>query len=130
MLPQEIPKGRYDPSVQAMTALLRGEMRQSVRQTSAVMSQVLHVPMSTGMVSKTQEQVSRALEAPFNEALGHAHGSDRMHADETGWRENKKRAWLWISAGLVTVFLGRAGAATAMLVASEARLQVVPRSWP
>lgn len=107
-LPPEVPKGLYDPGVQAMTALLRGEMRQSVRQTSAVITQVMHVPMSTGMVSKTQKQVSRALEAPFDEALRHAHGSDRAHADETGWRQDKKRAWLWVSvAGLVTVFLVR-----------------------
>lgn len=107
-LPKDVPRGQYDPSVQAMTALLRGELKQSVRQTSAVMTQVLHVPMSTGMVSKTQEQVSRVLEAPFDEALRHARTSDRQNADETGWREDKKRAWLWVAvAGLVTVFMIR-----------------------
>ena len=105
-LPSWVPKGQYDPSVQAMTGLLRGELRQSMRQTSTVMTQVLHVPMSTGMVAKTQEQVSRALEAPYQEALAHAQKSNRVHADETGWREEKKKAWLWVAvAGLVTVFM-------------------------
>ncbi len=107
-LPPEVPKGQYDPSVQAMTGLLRGELRQSVRQTSVVMTQVLHVPMSTGMVSKTQEQVSQALAPPCEEALRYAQTYDRLHADETGWREDKKKAWLWVAvAGLVTVFLVR-----------------------
>lgn len=108
-LPPDVPKGQYDPSVQAMTALLRGEMRQSVRQTSAVMTGVLHVPMSTGMVAKTQAQVSQALAAPFQEALQHAQAHDRPHADETGWRQDKKKAWLWVAVtGMVTVFLVRA----------------------
>jgi transposase len=109
-LPPGVPTGEYGPSVQAMTGLLRGELRQSVRQTSSVMSEVLHVPVSTGMVAKLQAQVSRALEAPHAEALAHAQSSDRTHADETGWRENKKKAWLWVSVtSLVTVFLVHAG---------------------
>jgi transposase len=107
-LPPGVPTGQYGPSVQAMTGLFRGELRQSVRQTSAVMTDVLHVPMSTGMVAKTQEQVSRALAAPFDEAFEHARRSDRAHADETGWREDKKKAWLWVSVtAFVTVFLVR-----------------------
>jgi len=107
-LPPDVPRGAYDPSVQAMTALLRGELRQSIRQTSAVMTHVFHVPMSTGMVAKTQQQVSEALEAPFTEALEYAQAHDRVHADETGWRQDKKKAWLWVAvAGLVTAFLVR-----------------------
>lgn len=107
-LPPAVPKGAYDPSVQAMTGLLRGEMRQSMRQTSAVMTDVLHVPMSPGAVAKTQEQVSAALAAPFGEAHAHAMRDDRAHADESGWREDKKKAWLWVAVtALVTVFLVR-----------------------
>ena len=105
-LPPGVPTGAYDPSVQAMTALLRGELRQSMRQTSVVMTQVLHVPMSPAMVAKTQDLVSQVLAAPYDEAVQFAHGYDRPHADETGWREDKKKAWLWASVcGLVTVFM-------------------------
>jgi transposase len=105
-LPPEVPRGDYGPSVQAMTAFVRGEMRQSVRQTSSVMTKLLHVPMSTGMVAKTQDQVSRALAAPHQEALAYVQHSPKVHADETSWREDKKKAWLWVAvAGMVTVFL-------------------------
>lgn len=108
-LPPGIPRGSYAPSVQAMTGLLRGELKQSMRQTSAVMTNVLHVPMSTGMVAKVQDQVSQALSAPHQEAVQHALAYDRPHADETSWREDKKKAWLWVTVcGLVTVFLVRA----------------------
>jgi transposase len=105
-LPADVPTGQYGPTVQAMTGLIRGELKQSVRQTSAVMTEVLHVPMSTGMVAKTQDQVSRALAPSYQEALEHAQRDDRAHADETSWREDKKKAWLWVSVtALVTVFL-------------------------
>lgn len=116
-----------------MTALLRGEMRQSMRQTSAVMTNVLHVPMSPGMVAKTQDQVSRALEAPVNEALAYAQGHDRAHADETGWRQDKKRAWLWVAVtGLVTVFLvrtSRSAAAAKDLLGETFRGILISDRW-
>ena len=105
-LPPEVPQGRYGPSVQAMTGLMRGGLRQSVRQTSEVMTGVLHVPISTGAVAKTQEQVSQALAAPYEEAFDQMRRADRAHADETGWRQDKKKAWLWVAVtALVTVFL-------------------------
>jgi len=105
-LPSSVPRGGYGPSVQAMTALIRGELRQSVRQTSAMLTHVLHIPMSTGMVCKVQEQVSRALAGPYREALEHTQRSLRVSMDETGWREDKKRAWLWVSVtAWATVFL-------------------------
>jgi transposase len=131
-LPAGVPTGQYGPTVQAMTGLIRGELKQSVRQTSAVMTEVLHVPMSTGMVAKTQDQVSRALAAPYQEALEHAQRDDRAHADETSWREDKKKAWLWVSVtALVTVFLvhtrRNASAAKALLGHAFAGILITDR---
>lgn len=105
-LPPEVPAGQYGPTVQAMTGMIRGELRQSVRQTSEVMTRLLHVPMSTGMVAKTQEQVSRVLAAPHAEAIGHLQCSARAHADETSWRVDKAKAWLWVGVtALVIAFI-------------------------
>ena len=131
-LPAGVPTGQYGPTVQAMTGLIRGELKQSVRQTSAVMTEVLHVPMSTGMVAKTQDQVSHALAAPHQEALEHAQRDDRAHADETSWREDKKKAWLWVSVtALVTVFLvhtrRNASAAKALLGQAFAGILITDR---
>jgi len=107
-LPAGVPRGEYGPTVQAMTAMLRGELKQSMRQTSAVMSEILHVPMATGTVAKVQGQVSEVLAAPVAEAVTYAQSQDRANADETGWREDKKKAWLWVLVtGLVTVFIIR-----------------------
>jgi transposase len=132
-LPAWVPQGQYAPSVQAMTALLRGELKQSMRQTSAVMTNVLHVPMAPSMVAKTQEQVSQALAAPHAEALQYAQGHERPHADETSWREDKKKAWLWVSVcGSVTVFLvrlSRGAAAAKELIGAGFRGVLTTDRW-
>ena len=107
-LPPEVPRGRFGASVVAMVGFFRGELRQSVRQTAAVMTRLFHVPMSTGMVIKAQKQVTAALEAPFVEAHTVVKAALHAYADETSWRLDKARAWLWVAVtSLVTVFLVR-----------------------
>ncbi len=66
-LPAGVPTGQSGSTVQAMTGLLRGELTQSVRQTRTLMTEVRHVPMSTGMVAKTPDQVSGALAPSFQD---------------------------------------------------------------
>ena len=90
LLPAGVPTGHYGPTVQAMTGLLPGEHEQRVRQTSTVMTEALHVPMSTGMVAKTQDQVSRALAPSFQEALAHVQRDDRAHADAPAARPGSR----------------------------------------
>jgi transposase len=66
---------------------------------------VFNVVMSLGGVSNCEGQVSRALEAPFDEAREHVQKQGLAHADETGWRECSKKVWLWVMAtAQVSVF--------------------------
>ncbi len=61
-------------------------------------------------MAKTQGQVSRALEPRFEVARAPAQQSAVAHADETGWREDKKNVWYWACVtAVLTVFLVRAG---------------------
>ena len=49
---------------------------------------------------------SLALNEPFQEAHRHAQAQQVAYADESGWREGRGKAWLWVMAtGLVTVFM-------------------------
>jgi transposase len=53
-----------------------------------------------------QQVQSVALQAPFTEAREAVPKANVVNMDETGWREDKQRAWLWtaVTASL-TVFL-------------------------
>jgi len=62
--------------------------------------------VSLGSVSASEQTMSAALATPVAEARTYVQQQAVVHADETGWREDRKRAWLWIAGTtLVTVFL-------------------------
>jgi transposase len=132
-LPPGVARGSYDPSVQATAAFVRGELKQSVRQVSAVMTNLMHVPMSPAMVTKVQHQVSQILAAPFDEALAYVQARGALNADETSWREDKQRAWLWVAVSvLVTVFLihpSRGAAAAKALLGAAFRGFLTTDRW-
>ena len=66
---------------------------------------MLGVELSLGSVCNVERQVSQALAAPVEEAREFVRRQPVVHADETGWREAKGRAWLWTATtALVTVF--------------------------
>src|SRR6516225_9548802 len=105
VLPEGVPIGRFSPYLQAMLAMLAGAYRLSKRQIQQVSADMLALKVSTGMISKLERQSAAALEAPYNELAAAIHTAPVVHADETSWREDKGKAWLWATvAGLITVF--------------------------
>ena len=104
-LPATVPGGAFGPRLRALIALCAGRYRLSKRLTQELLSDVLGVELSLGSVSNVEKQVSQALSAPVEEARDFVRRQLVVHADETGWREAKGRAWLWTATtALVTVF--------------------------
>jgi transposase len=72
----------------------------------AALSDLFGVRLSLGSVSASEQTMSAALAAPVDEARTYVQQQAVIHADETGWREDRKRAWLWIAGtALVAIFL-------------------------
>jgi transposase len=104
-LPEGVPTGSYGPYLQAILATLAGAYRLSKRQIQQLASDLFGLSISTGMISKLERQSAAALEAPYNELATAVHSACVVHADETSWREQRGKAWLWATvAGLITVF--------------------------
>jgi transposase len=86
-------------------ATLAGAYRLSKRQVQQLAGDLLGLSISTGMISKLERQSAEALQAPYNELAAAVHTAGVVHVDETSWREDKGKAWLWATvAGLITVF--------------------------
>jgi transposase len=65
------------------------------------------VPISPAAVCDLQRETAAALEPVVREAHGYVSGRP-ANVDETGWREGRKRGWLWVAVtACVTVFLVR-----------------------
>ena len=58
----------------------------------------LGTPISLGAVCALEQDVAAALAAPVEEARAAVRDQPVVHMDETGWREDKKRAWLLLPA--------------------------------
>lgn len=91
----------FGPALTAATAYLSGVGRLGKRSIRILFGDLFDIPMALGSVSKLEAKVSAALAPIHAEALQHTQGQ-AANVDETGWTENKHKAWLWVA---VTPFL-------------------------
>jgi transposase len=98
----------FGPKITATTAYLSGVGRLGKRTIRTLFADLFLIPMATGSVCKLEAKVSAGLKPVCEEALEYTRGKD-AGVDETGWKEGKKKAWLWVAVTLlITVFLIRA----------------------
>jgi transposase len=95
VLPAGVPRGASGPRLQAVIGLLGGAYRLSKRRIRAILADLLGLSVSTGMVCKTERRAAEALAAPVQEVYQHIRTAAAAGVDETGWRQQKRRAWLW-----------------------------------
>jgi len=113
-LPAGVPRGAFGPHVEATVALCTGVYHLSRRTTVGLLGDLFGVDLALGTVSACEQAVSAAVAAPVAEAHGYVQQQAVVHVDETGWREGRQRAWLWVMVStLVTVFLVHARRNTA-----------------
>jgi transposase len=104
--PKEMPEGSFGPRTQAMIGYLGGRFGMSDRDVAELMAVGFHTEVGLGSIPAQEQAVSAALKVAVEEAQAYARAQDSVNADETGWHEKGKPAWLWVGAtSLVTVFL-------------------------
>jgi transposase len=104
-LPAGVPRGCFGPYLRAVLAMLAGAYRLSKRQIQQLASDLYSLSISTGMISKLERRSSEVLAAPYNELAVSILHAEAPHIDETSWRENRRKVWLWVTGTkMVTVF--------------------------
>jgi transposase len=105
--------------LQAVLALMTGAYRMSKRMAQTFCADVLGVPVCAGQVCASEAETTAATDAAVQELRDYAR-SQPANVDETSWRQDGQRAWLWtVVTRAVTVFtvsLSRAGAVARGLV--------------
>lgn len=125
--PVGVPPGAFGPRLAATVAVCTGVYHLSKRTTAGLLADLFHVDLAVGTVTACEQAASAAVAEPVAAAHAYVQEQPVVHADETGWRQGRQRAWLWVAVtALVTVFLvhARRGrvAARALLGASGAIL--------
>jgi transposase len=104
-LPDGVPTGNFGPYLQAVLATLAGAYRLSKRQIQQLTGDLFGLSISTGMISKLERQSAQALEAPYHELATAVHQTAVANVDETSWRQERAKAWLWATVtAMMTVF--------------------------
>lgn len=107
-LPAGVTYGAFGPRLQALVVMLSAVYRLSKRNIQRLMSDYLSVDLSVGSISKLESSMSKALEQPVEAAKVLVREQPVAHADETGWREGNRRAWLWtVVTSVAIVFVVR-----------------------
>jgi transposase len=107
-LPPSVPRRPFGPRLTAVVVLLPGRYRLSRREVRQAMQDLWGVRLSLGAVVRQERAQSAALAPVVAEARAAVQQAAVVNADETGWRQEKKRAWLWtaVTAELTVFVLG------------------------
>jgi hypothetical protein len=100
-----VPAGAFGPRLQATLGLLAGGYRLSKRQVHRLARDLLGLRIAVGMIAKLERQSAAALEARVQRLRGSVIEAPVVQIDETSWRQDFKKAWLWVrTTGRATVF--------------------------
>src|SRR5262249_6456580 len=94
-LPPGVPAHSYGPRLASLVGLCGGACRMSKRRVASFCTDVLGVPLALGEICQVEQTVAAALDAPVQEARAYVQLQD-VNVDETPWREQQRRARLWV----------------------------------
>jgi transposase len=104
-LPEHVPRGWFGPQVVTVVMLLTSLGRLSHRIMAELLERLFGLEISIGQVSRLQRIGREALQPGVDEITAAIRTSEVVNMDETGWRENGRRAWLWTVVGTVATLL-------------------------
>ena len=93
-LPQEIA-GQFGPQLTALIAYWTVVCRLPRRLVEAMLGDVLGIEISLGSTQKAWEEVSQAVAQPVAQLQEQLPREAVLNVDETGWRTNGDKRWIW-----------------------------------
>ncbi len=104
-MPPGVPRRPFGPRLTAVVVLLPGRYRLSRREVRQALRDLWGVRLSVGAVVRQEQAQSAALAPVVQEARAAVQEATVTNVDETRWRAEKQRGWLWtVVTGALTVF--------------------------
>jgi transposase len=103
-LPAGVLNTCYGPRLASVVALCSGAYRMSKRMVANFCREVLGVEVAVGEICRIEQTVTQAIAPAVEEAQLYVQTHD-TNVDETPWREQHQRRWLWaVVTAQVSVF--------------------------
>src|SRR6266852_3500832 len=87
--------GHFGPQLAALIAYLTVNCRMPRRVVEALLGQVLGIDISLGSTQKCWEEASQSVASPCQELEQQLKDEPVLNVDETGWRTNGDKRFLW-----------------------------------
>jgi transposase len=133
-LPDGVPRTSFGPRLHAALSVLTGAYRLSKRQVAQLCSDLLGLTISLGMIAKLERITADVLEQPVAGLAERVKTVGAANIDETGWREDGRKAWLWVVVTAVGVVFrvarSRAGAVARELLGEQPKPVVISDRFP
>jgi hypothetical protein len=94
LLPEEI-RGNFGPQLTALIAYWTVVCRLPRRLVEAMLADALGIEVSLGSTQKAWEEVSQAVKEPVQQLQEQLPREAVLNVDETGWRTNGDKRWIW-----------------------------------
>lgn len=105
-IPDDMRAHSVGPNLAGTLAYLVGAHKLSKRGAVEVADELFDAPIALGTVANLEQEMSDALKPAYSEAKKAVQAADRKHVDETGWKKNGAKRWLWVAAtNLLAVFM-------------------------
>ena len=98
-MPLHVPAGSFGPTVVSTITMLSSLGRLSQRMMAQLLRDLFDLEISDGQISRLQTIGRKALQSGYEEITADVRQSAAVNMDETGWRENGLKAWLWTVVG-------------------------------
>ena len=134
VLPPGVPADAFGPRLQATLSLLADAYRLSKRPVQQLAKDLIGLRIAVGMVAKLERPSAVTLEDPVEQLRGSIVEAPVVHIDETSWRQDRKKAWLWVTAtARATVFTiaeTRGGSVARTLLGTERPQVIISDRFP
>ncbi len=95
-LPAGVPSRAFGPRLQSIVSMASGVYRMSRRQVEQMMNDFFKVKLSLGTVKNLEEDTSKAVAEPVEEAKEYVKEQKQANLDETSWKQGTKKGWMWV----------------------------------
>ena len=96
-IPAAVMAHSVGPALTGVFGYMAGQLGMSKRNIEAFTATVFGAPVSLGTVSQLEREITVSLAAPHAEVAEAVKVAAVENVDETGWKQNGGKRWLWIA---------------------------------
>jgi transposase len=123
--PKEADSGLFSSWLIALAAYLKGRCHVSFRALKDFFQEVMGIVVSVGFLAQQIRKAGKALKNTHEGLVERLKGESRLHIDESGWKENGEKRWIWaFRAEKYAVFIIRESRGEAVLE------EILGKEWP